>query len=139
MDGQIDDTNQAPAALVSEDRANGSIGNIANTIATSPIPLIDGLRDLQEMASREPNNLGALVGLAVAYSQSGQLDQALRLYRRMLGRRNATPGLWQIVAERLSDLEIDAAGSAQYHMARGDLFMRQGRMREAVEEYNRIV
>jgi pentatricopeptide repeat protein len=100
---------------------------------------MDGLRDLQEMASREPNNLGAFVALAVAYSQSGQLEQALRLYRRMLGKRNASPSLWQVVAERLSDLELDAAGNAQYHMARGDLLIRQGRMREAVEEYNKIV
>jgi pentatricopeptide repeat protein len=100
---------------------------------------IPGLHELQENAANNPTNGGLQIALATAYVHMGRLEEGLRVYRRMLSRPNATYGVVVVIQERLSDLEDQGEGKPNFHLLRGDLYMRQGHIREAVDEYNKIV
>ncbi len=101
--------------------------------------MIEGMSELREVAGSNPDNLGVQIALAIAFSQQGQLEEAMRIYRRMLARRTASQAVVQVVGERLSDVEDEAAGDPHFHLVRGDLYMKQGRIPEAVDEFNKIV
>jgi pentatricopeptide repeat protein len=79
------------------------------------------------------------MALAAAYTQVGDIDTALRVYRRILKKRNVPSAILQLIIEELADFEAEVMGQAHFHQLRGDLYMRQGRFPEAVKEYNRIV
>jgi hypothetical protein len=105
---------------------------------SGPLPSLDGFDELQAMVAANPGDVGAHMALALAYTQVGDLDTALRVYRRILKKRAITPGVLQLIIEELSDLEGEANGRAHFHQVRGDLYMKQGRFQEAVQEYNKI-
>jgi tetratricopeptide (TPR) repeat protein len=105
---------------------------------SGPLPTLDGFDELQAMVTANPNDIGAHMALALAYTQVGDLDTSLRVYRRILKKRTISPGILQLIVEELSDFEADANGRAHFHQVRGDLYMKQGRFHEAVQEYNKI-
>jgi pentatricopeptide repeat protein len=109
------------------------------SLVSGPLPVLDGFEELLELVTYSPEDMGAHMALAAAYTQAGNLDAALRVYRRMLKKRNNVPTyMLQIIAEELADFEGEFGDRPRFHQVRGDLYMRQGRFREAIEEYNKI-
>jgi tetratricopeptide (TPR) repeat protein len=90
------------------------------------------------MAKEKPDDLGARMALAVAYAQAGYMEHALHEYGRLLKNRHVPAPMLQLVSDLLSDVEDEASGSIRFHQTRGDLYMKQGRYQEAIEEYNKI-
>lgn len=78
------------------------------------------------------------MALASAYAQSGEYDSALRVYRRALKKRNLSLAMLEVIADEISDLEADAADLPRFHQVLGDLYMKQGRYKDAIDEYNKI-
>jgi hypothetical protein len=109
-----------------------------SSILSGPLPELQGFHQLQELLAGKPDDLGAHLALAVAYSQSGHLDHALYEYRQLLKRRQVPVPMLQMIEEQLSDLEEEAGSQARFHQVRGDLYMKQGRYQEAIEEYNKL-
>jgi pentatricopeptide repeat protein len=108
-------------------------------ITTSgPLPTLDGFEDLNAWIERYPQDMGAHMALASAYTQAGDIDTALRVYRRMLRKPNVSENVLRMVQDELADLEAQAQHYPRYHQVRGDLLVRQGHRREAIEEYNKL-
>jgi pentatricopeptide repeat protein len=111
----------------------------SDLLLSGPLPVLEGFEELHELVTYNPEDMGAHMALAAAYTQAGELDAALRVYRRMLKKRNKVPAyMLQIIAEELADFEDEFGDKPRFHQVRGDLYMKQGRFREAVEEYNKI-
>jgi pentatricopeptide repeat protein len=108
-------------------------------ITTSgPLPSLDGFEDLSAWIERYPQDMGAHMALASAYTQAGDIDTALRVYRRMLRKPNVSENVLRMVQDELGDLEDQAQQYPRYYQVRGDLLVRQGHRREAIEEYNKL-
>jgi pentatricopeptide repeat protein len=107
-------------------------------MTSGPRPTLDGFEDLTAWIERYPQDMGAHMALASAYTQAGDIDTALRVYRRMLRKPNVSDNVLRMVQEELNDLEEQAAQYPRYHQVRGDLLVRQGHRREAIEEYNKL-
>jgi pentatricopeptide repeat protein len=107
-------------------------------MTSGPLPTLDGFEDLTAWIERYPQDMGAHMALASAYTQAGDIDTALRVYRRMLRKPNVSDNVLRMVQEELNDLEEQAAQYPRYHQVRGDLLVRQGHRREAIEEYNKL-
>ncbi len=117
----------------------GTMDSGPGSLVSGPLPVLDGFEELLELVTYSPQDMGAHMALAAAYTQAGNLDAALRVYRRMLKKRNNVPAyMLQIIAEELADFEDEFGDRPRFHQVRGDLYMKQGRFREAVEEYNKI-
>ena len=99
---------------------------------------MEGFEALHEMADRNPDDLSTQMALAAAYAQSGEYDAALRTYRRTLKKRSMSPAMLDVIAEELSDIEAEASNLPRFHQVLGDLYMKQGRYQEAIDEYNKI-
>ncbi|MEO6457055.1 MAG: tetratricopeptide repeat protein, partial [Chloroflexia bacterium] len=91
-----------------------------------------------EMADHNPDDLSTQMALASAYAQSGEYDAALRTYRRALKKRTMSPAMLEVIADELSDIEAEAAHLPRFHQVLGDLYMKQGRYKDAIDEYNKI-
>jgi hypothetical protein len=129
---------RAEAAGGSGSVAAASMPSRNDMMMSGPLPTLDGFDELQAMVATNPNDIGAHMALALAYTQVGDLDTALRVYRRILKKRKISPGVLQLIIEELADFEAEATGRAHFHQVRGDLYMKQGRFQEAVQEYNKI-
>jgi pentatricopeptide repeat protein len=109
-------------------------------ITTSgPLPSLDGFEDLHEWIQMNPHDTGAHIALASAYTQAGDVESALRLYRRMLRKPNVSETVMRMIEDELIDMAPEADHIARFHQVRGDLYLRQGRHREAIEEFNKLV
>jgi Tetratricopeptide repeat len=106
--------------------------------ATGPLPMVQGFEQLEKMVKEKPDDLGAHMALAVAYAQAGYMEHAMHEYGRLLKNRQVPAPMLQLISDLLSDVEDEATGSVRFHQARGDLYMKQGRYQEAIEEYNKI-
>ncbi|HUP27807.1 MAG TPA: tetratricopeptide repeat protein, partial [Chloroflexia bacterium] len=106
--------------------------------SSGPLPALSSFSELQAMAERNPEDLSTLMALASAFTQSGELDSALRVYRRILKKRTISPGILSMVADEIDDLASEAGNLPRYHQVLGDLYMKQGRYKEAIEEYNKM-
>jgi hypothetical protein len=113
-------------------------GSPSPSMLSGPLPALDDFHDLQQIVKQRPDDLGAHLALAGALAQSGHLDHALFEYRQMLKKRQVPAPMLQMIEEHLSDLESDASGLPRFHQVRGDLFMKQGRYQDAIEEYNKL-
>jgi tetratricopeptide (TPR) repeat protein len=49
-----------------------------------------------------------------------------------------SPAMLDVIAEELSDIEAEASNLPRFHQVLGDLYMKQGRYQEAIDEYNKI-
>jgi pentatricopeptide repeat protein len=107
-------------------------------LTSGPLPTLDGFEDLTAWIERYPQDMGAHMALASAYTQAGDIDTALRVYRRMLRKPSVSDNVLRMVQEELNDLEEQASQYPRYHQVRGDLLVRQGHRREAIEEYNKL-
>lgn len=108
------------------------------TVGTGPLEALQGFQDLEAIIASKPEDLGAHMALAVAYAQAGYLDHSMYEYRRLLQNRHVPTSMLQMIADQLADLEDEAGNLVRYHQALGDLYMKQGRHPEAIEEYNKI-
>jgi hypothetical protein len=127
-EGQGGSSNVAAASMPSRN----------DMMMSGPLPALDGFDALQTAVTANPADIGAHMALAAAYTQMGDLDTALRVYHRILKKRTVSSAILQLIIEELSDFETEATGRSHYHQVRGDLYMRQGRFQEAVQEYNKI-
>ncbi len=107
-------------------------------VLSGPLPEIEGFDELKTLVDNNPNDIGSHMALAAAYTQLGDLDTALRVYRRVLKKRIIPPTFLRLIQEELNDFSSELTGNAHYHQVRGDLYMKQGRHHEAIEEYNKI-
>ena len=107
-------------------------------LASGPLPEIEGFDQLQEMVTRNPDDLGAHIALAAAYAQMGDVVTELRVYRRILRKPTVSDNLIRLIAEELADCEDEMGGQPYFHQVRGDLYMKQGRFDEAIAEYNKL-
>ncbi len=106
--------------------------------ASGPLPSLEGFDDLNSWIDRYPQDMGAHLALASAYTQAGDIDTALRIYRRMLRKSYVSENVLRMVQDELADLEDLAHQYPRYHQVRGDLLVRQGQRTEAIDEYNKL-
>ena len=114
------------------------VGDGRSMYTSGPLPELEGFEALRQLVEENPDDVGAHMALAAGYSQLGDLNTTLRVYRRVLRRRNIPAMFLSLIAEELNDYEREMQGNAHYHQARGDLYMKQGRHQEAIQEYNKI-
>ena len=107
-------------------------------MASGPLPVLHGFEDLTAWIERYPNDMGAHLALASAYTQAGEVDTALRVYRRMLRKPYVSDNILNMIQDELHDLEDQAHQYPRYYQVRGDLLVRQGHRREAIDEYNKL-
>jgi pentatricopeptide repeat protein len=106
--------------------------------ASGPLPALEGFDDLNSWIDRYPQDLGAHLALASAYTQAGDIDTALRIYRRMLRKSYVSDNVLRMVQDELADLEDLAHQYPRYHQVRGDLLVRRGQRTDAIDEYNKL-
>jgi hypothetical protein len=114
------------------------VGEGRSMYTSGPLPELEGFEALRQLVEANPDDIGAHMALAAGYSQLGDLNTTLRVYRRVLRKRNVPPMFLSLIAEELNDYEGEMQGNAHYHQVRGDLYMKQGRHQEAIQEYNKI-
>jgi tetratricopeptide (TPR) repeat protein len=114
------------------------VGAGRSMYTSGPLPELEGFEALRQVVEGNPDDIGAHMALAAGYSQLGDLNTTLRVYRRVLRKRNIPAMFLSLIAEELNDYESDMEGDAHYHQTRGDLYMKQGRHQEAILEYNKI-
>ncbi|MDQ3704558.1 MAG: hypothetical protein M3437_04920 [Chloroflexota bacterium] len=114
------------------------VGDGRSMYTSGPLPELEGFEALRQLVEANPDDIGAHMALAAGYSQLGDLSTTLRVYRRVLRKRNVPPMFLSLIAEELNDYEREMQGDAHYHQVRGDLYMKQGRHQEAIQEYNKI-
>ena len=78
------------------------------------------------------------MAFAAAYAQGGVYYSSLRVYRLLLKSPYITAFVLDVIGEDLDALEGVAAPVPRFHLVRGDLYMKQHRYNEAIEEYNKI-
>lgn len=133
-----DNAEQQPAGGRDAQSKRGGFSFPSKLLSSGPLPELDSFDELQDMTNRNPDDLSAHMALAAAYTQAGELDPALRVYRRLLKKRNLSTTMMQMIADELAEFERDARGQPRFHQVLGDLYMKQGLYREAIEEYNKI-
>jgi pentatricopeptide repeat protein len=106
---------------------------------SGPLPALTGYEDLVELLEKNPQDIGSYMAMATAYADAGELESALRVYRRMIKRPGVSATLLGMVDEELEELRQSAEHLPRYHQARGDLYLKLGRHREAIDEYNKVV
>jgi thioredoxin-like negative regulator of GroEL len=111
---------------------------ISSTQMSGGLAHVEGFESLQSIVAARPNDQGARIALAVAYTQAGHLEHALYEYRRLLQLRDISAPMLHMLDEQLVDVAEQADGMARFHQLRGDLYMKQGRFQDAIEEYNRV-
>ncbi|HST05558.1 MAG TPA: hypothetical protein VLQ48_12600 [Chloroflexia bacterium] len=107
-------------------------------MTSGPLPSIPGFEDLVSWVADNPQDIGAHMALASAYAQSQDLDSALRIYRRIIKKPTTSETMLRMIWDDLSDLSPHAQHLPRYHQLSGDILLRLGRHREAVEAYNRL-
>jgi pentatricopeptide repeat protein len=110
-----------------------------DTTVSGPLPVLTGYEDLVELMEKNPQDIGSYMAMANAYVNSGELESALRVYRRMIKRPGVSATLLNMVDEELEELRSTAGEMPRYHQVRGDLFLKLGRHLEAIDEYNKLV
>jgi pentatricopeptide repeat protein len=110
-----------------------------DTTVSGPLPALTGYEDLVELMEKNPQDTGSYMAMATAYVNSGELESALRVYRRMIKRPGVSATLLNMVDEELEELRDAASNLPRYHQVRGDLYLKLGRHREAIDEYNKLV
>lgn len=115
------------------------VGAVRDIYTSGPLPELEGFDQLRMMVDNNPEDIGAHMALASAYTQLGDPDTALRVYRRVLKKRTVSATILRLITEELNEFEAELEGNARYHQVRGDLYTRQGRNQEAIREYNKIV
>ncbi len=115
------------------------IGAVRDIYTSGPLPELEGFESLRMLVDNNPDDIGAHIALAAAYTQLGDPDTALRVYHRVLKKRAVSDSILRLITEELNDYEAELQGNAKYHQVRGDLYTRQGRHQEAIREYNKIV
>lgn len=114
-------------------------GTARDIYTSGPLPKLEGFEALRVLVDNNPDDIGAHIALAAAYTQLGDFNTALRVYRRVLKKRTVSDSILRLITEELNDLDAELQGNAKYHQVRGALYTRQGRHQEAVREYNKIV
>lgn len=107
-------------------------------MTSGPLPSIAGFDDLVGLVANNPQDIGAHMALASAYAQVGDFDSALRVYRRIIKKPTTSETTLKMIWDDLSDLGPQAQHLPRYHQLSGDLLLRLGRHREAVEAYNKL-
>ena len=114
------------------------VGTGRDMLTSGPLPELEGFEALRQVVEANPDDIGAHMALAAGYSQLGDLNTTLRVYRRVMRKRSVPAMFLSLIAEELNDYEPEMQGNAHYHQVRGDLYMKQGRHQEAIQEYNKI-
>jgi tetratricopeptide (TPR) repeat protein len=107
-------------------------------MTSGPLPSIPGFEDLVGWVADNPQDIGAHMALASAYAQSQDIDSALRIYRRIIKKPTTSETMLRMIWDDLSDLSLHAQHLPRYHQLSGDILLRLGRHREAIEAYNRL-
>ncbi|MEO8285326.1 MAG: hypothetical protein ABI670_02695 [Chloroflexota bacterium] len=107
-------------------------------LSSGPLPPLDGFDDLTTWIEQNPHDMGAHMALASAYAQAGDMDTGLRVYRRMLRKPDVSANVLRMIHDELVDLQDQGTGNPRYHQVLGDLLLRQGRRKEAIDEYNKV-
>jgi hypothetical protein len=108
-------------------------------LVSGPLPSLTGYEDLVELMEKNPQDTGSYMAMATAYVNAGEMESALRVYRRLIKRPGVSAMLLGMIDEELDDLRASAGNLPRYHQVRGDLYLKLGRHREAIEEYNKLV
>jgi tetratricopeptide (TPR) repeat protein len=127
-----------PYTQAQESEYNPGVKFPTSVLASGPLPSLDGFEELLALVAANPTDVGAHMALASAYAQVGDIDTQLRVYRRVLKKPGVSNKILRLIAEELSDYEADLTGHPHFHQVRGDLYMKQNRFQEAIEEYNKI-
>lgn len=135
---QAHEVSPVQPAPTGEDSVHQAPPVLSPSMTSGPLGKVTGFDDLEQMVAARPGEVGTHMALAVAYAQAGHTEHALNEYKRILNNRKVPPPMLQIISDQLDEMESEADGFARFHQLRGDLYMKQGRFEEAIEEYNKI-
>ncbi|MEP6774211.1 MAG: hypothetical protein ABJA50_01335 [Chloroflexota bacterium] len=110
----------------------------SDLMTSGPLPPVTGFDDLVGLVANNPQDIGAHMALASAYAQVDDLDSALRVYRRIIKKPTTSHTMLTMILDDLSDLSPQAQQLPRFYQLSGDLLLRLGRHREAVEAYNKL-
>ncbi|MBF6614255.1 MAG: hypothetical protein IVW55_14105 [Chloroflexi bacterium] len=129
---------QAVRAMQPQQENEQPITFPSKLLSSGPLPELDSFVELQNIIEHNPNDVSAHMALAAAYTQAGDFDPALRVYRRILKQRNVSPTILQMIGDELAEFDPTLHGQSRFHQVMGDLYMKQGLYQEAIAEYNKI-
>lgn len=107
-------------------------------LVTGPLPSLEGFEDVNEWAGSNTQDMGAQLAKASAYAQAQDFDAALRVYRKIIRSPTVSETMLKMIGDDLTDIEDDASHLPRYYQVVGDLLLKLGRHREAIEAYNKL-
>ncbi|MEO5953141.1 MAG: hypothetical protein ABIQ44_11805, partial [Chloroflexia bacterium] len=145
-DDQVEDDAPAPRAVAPQQTARRAsdfnrpvkLPAHVDILVTGPLPALEGFEDVNEWAGVNTQDMGALLAMASAYAQAEDFDAALRVYRKIIRKPGTSETMLRMIGDDLTDIEGLASHVPRYWQVMGDLLLRLGRHREAVEAYNKL-
>jgi len=97
------------------------------------LELLDGeIRQIEERLQAEPTNIEAHLTLADLYVRAGRLEEALASYQNLM---RIDPEALDRVRAGLENLVGRSPANLQAHRILGDVYVKVGRFKEAIQEY----
>jgi tetratricopeptide (TPR) repeat protein len=103
-----------------------------DVMTSGPLPTLEGFDD------QGSQSIGTQLAMATAYVQAEDYDAALRVYRRIIRKPGTSQTVLRMIGDDLGDLEDMAQDLPRYYQVVGDLLLRLGRHKEAIEAYDKI-
>lgn len=128
-----------PQATAPEPEQTFQMPGPGDFTVSGPLPVLTGYEDLVALMEQNPQDTGSYMAMATAYVNAGELESGLRVYRRLIKLPGVSATLLGMIDEELEDLRAGAGDLPRYHQVRGDLYLKLGRHREAIDEYNKLV
>lgn len=107
-------------------------------MTSGPLPSLEGFEDMEGLLEQYSQGIGAQMAMASAYVQAQNFDAAIRMYRKIIKKPNVSETMLRMIGDDLEDVEEAAKHLPRYYQVVGDLLLRLGRHREAIEAYNKI-
>ena len=118
--------------------SGGKLPAHRDILVTGPLPALEGFEDVSDWSTGSSPDMGTQLAMASAYAQSGDFDAALRVYRKLIRRPTTSTTMLRMIGDDLTDIEDVASYLPRYYQVMGDLLLRLGRHREAIEAYNKL-
>jgi thioredoxin-like negative regulator of GroEL len=96
------------------------------------------LSDYQQQLAADPNNVGLRLALARMMGQTNQVDAAMSEYKRLIKQGQLLDQIVEDIQDLIETNE-EATLLQRLHRALGDAYSKQGRWREAMEEYSWVL
>ncbi|HYN87311.1 MAG TPA: ABC transporter ATP-binding protein, partial [Ardenticatenaceae bacterium] len=131
----------APEGINATEALDMEVEPVAETtimVAPDARDLREGLDELSTLIVTNPNDLSARMALAVAHTEIGDFNAALRVYDSIILKPMLPQPLLEAILRKTVALTPELGGEPDFHMLRGDLLVKLGRLAEAADEYKNL-